>query len=208
MADHLILSYTGLIRDGRPLQIAKYVASITACDPIPSKQNQNTSTLIDHDLFFDLENTKNNTYQLLTQASEGVSQPVLSHAICLVNVDEVKLNTQEHFDSDSVFFVCNNASTGHICNDASLFVGKLKASSRQLVTTTSSSICIQEGTVKLRLMDDDGKIVDLIISILPLVLPIQTNEVLLLIWPFIWYLYNYDFYIHNNRYYYYYYYYS
>ena len=114
--------------------------------------------MIGDDLFFDLENTESNTYQLPIQASEGVSQPVLSHAICLANVDEEKLNTQEHFDSDSVFFVCDNASTGHICNDSSLFVGELQASSCQLITATSSSICIQEGTVKLRLTDDDGKI--------------------------------------------------
>jgi hypothetical protein len=32
-------------------------------------------------------------------------------------VDSEQLNTQTHFDTDSVFFVCDNSTTEHICND-------------------------------------------------------------------------------------------
>jgi hypothetical protein len=38
------------------------------------------------------------------------------------DVDTEKLNTQVHFDTDSSFFVCNNSTTGHICNDIQKFV--------------------------------------------------------------------------------------
>jgi hypothetical protein len=31
--------------------------------------------------------------------------------------DSEKLNTQIHFNTDSVFSVCNNSTTGQICND-------------------------------------------------------------------------------------------
>jgi hypothetical protein len=28
-----------------------------------------------------------------------------------------KLNTKVHFDTDLIFFICDNSMTGHICND-------------------------------------------------------------------------------------------
>jgi hypothetical protein len=33
------------------------------------------------------------------------------------DIDTVQLNTQIHFDTDSVFFVCDKFTTGYICND-------------------------------------------------------------------------------------------
>jgi hypothetical protein len=38
------------------------------------------------------------------------------------DVDSEQLNTQTRFDTDSVFFVCDNSTTGHICNDIQKFV--------------------------------------------------------------------------------------
>jgi hypothetical protein len=38
------------------------------------------------------------------------------------DVDTEQLKTQIHFDTDSVFFVCDNFTTGHICNDIQWFV--------------------------------------------------------------------------------------
>ncbi len=38
------------------------------------------------------------------------------------DVDSEQLNTQTHFDTDSVFFVCDNLTIGHICNDIWKFV--------------------------------------------------------------------------------------
>jgi hypothetical protein len=33
------------------------------------------------------------------------------------DVNSEQLNTQTHFDTDSVFFVCDNSTTRHICNE-------------------------------------------------------------------------------------------
>ncbi len=38
------------------------------------------------------------------------------------NGDSEKLNTQIHFNTDSIFFVCDNSTTGHIRNDIQKFV--------------------------------------------------------------------------------------
>ncbi len=38
------------------------------------------------------------------------------------DVDTEQLNTQIHFNTDSVFFVCDNSTTGHICNDIQRFI--------------------------------------------------------------------------------------
>ena len=37
------------------------------------------------------------------------------------DVDTEQLNTQIHSDTDSVFFACDNSTTGHICNDIRQF---------------------------------------------------------------------------------------
>jgi hypothetical protein len=35
----------------------------------------------------------------------------------LADGNSEKFHTQVHFDTDSIFFVCDNSTTGHICND-------------------------------------------------------------------------------------------
>ena len=71
--------------------------------------------------------------------------------------DAEKLNTQIHFDTDSVFFVCDNSTTGHICNDIRKFVpGTLHQTNKSLTTANGTGPCLQEGTVRLHLNDDDG----------------------------------------------------
>ena len=71
--------------------------------------------------------------------------------------DAEKLNTQIHFDTDSVFFVCDNSTTGHICNDIQKFVpGTLHQTNKSLTTANGTGPCLQEGTVRLHLNDDDG----------------------------------------------------
>jgi hypothetical protein len=42
--------------------------------------------------------------------------------------DSEKLNTQIHFNMGSVFFVCNNSTTGHICNNVRKFVPRTRDS--------------------------------------------------------------------------------
>ena len=46
-----------------------------------------------------------------------------------------KLNTQIHFDTDSVFFICDNSTTSQICNDIQNFVpGTLHQTNKSLST--------------------------------------------------------------------------
>jgi hypothetical protein len=71
--------------------------------------------------------------------------------------DTEKLNTQIHFDIDSVFFVCDNLTTGHICNDIRKFIpGTLHQTNKSLTTANGTGPCLQEGTVRLSLNDDSG----------------------------------------------------
>ncbi len=59
-----------------------------------------------------------------------------------------KPNTQIHFDTDSVFFVCDNSITGHICNDIQKFIpGSLCQTNKSLTTANGTGPCLQEGTV-------------------------------------------------------------
>ena len=67
------------------------------------------------------------------------------------------MNTQIHFDTDSVFFVCDNSTTGHICNDIRKFVpGSLRQTNKSITTANGTGPCLQEGTIRLHLNDDNG----------------------------------------------------
>jgi hypothetical protein len=71
--------------------------------------------------------------------------------------DLEKLNTQIHFNTDSVFFVCDNLTTDHICNNIRKFIlGYLCQTNKSLTTANGTGPCLQEGTVWLHLNDDDG----------------------------------------------------
>ena len=75
-----------------------------------------------------------------------------------VDVDVEKLNTQVTFNTDSIFFVCDNSTTGHICNDLLRFVpGSLQQITRRLTTSNDTGPPFQEGTIKINITDDDGK---------------------------------------------------
>ncbi len=54
----------------------------------------------------------------------GVSKGanVFGFTTSFADVDSEQLNMQVHFDTNSVFFVCDNSTTGHICNDNRKFV--------------------------------------------------------------------------------------
>ncbi len=71
------------------------------------------------------------------------------------DVDAEKLNMQIHFDTDSVFFVCDNSTTGHICNDIQKFIpGSLCRTNKSLTTANGTGPCLQEGTVRFHLSND------------------------------------------------------
>jgi hypothetical protein len=72
--------------------------------------------------------------------------------------DTEHLNWQVHFDTDSVFFVCDNSTTGHICNDLCKFIpGSLCQTNKSLTTANGTGPCLQEGTVQINLNNDDGQ---------------------------------------------------
>jgi hypothetical protein len=58
--------------------------------------------------------------------SEGASDPspcsLHSFTTSFADVESDQLNTQTHFDSASIFFVCDNSTTGHICIDIQKFI--------------------------------------------------------------------------------------
>ena len=58
---------------------------------------------------------------------------------------------------DSVFFVCDNSTTGHICKDILKFIpGSLCQPNKSLTTADGTGPCLQEGMVQLHLNDDNG----------------------------------------------------
>jgi hypothetical protein len=73
------------------------------------------------------------------------------------DIDTEQLNTQIRFDYRLVFFVCNNSTTGHICNNIRQFVpGSLHQTNKSLTTVNGTGSCLQEGTVRLSLINNNG----------------------------------------------------
>jgi hypothetical protein len=70
------------------------------------------------------------------------------------DVDTDLLNTQIHFDTNSVFFVSDNFTTDHICNNIQQFVpGSLHQTNKSLTTANGTGSSLQEGMVALSLID-------------------------------------------------------
>jgi hypothetical protein len=68
-----------------------------------------------------------------------------------------KLNMQIHFNMESVFFVCDNSTTGHIFNGIHKFIpGSLHQTSKCLTTANGTGPCLKEGMVHLHLNDNNG----------------------------------------------------
>ncbi len=58
------------------------------------------------------------------------------------DIDLEHLNTHVHFDTDLVFFVCNNSTTSHICNDVKKIVpGSLRQTNKSLTTANGTGAC-------------------------------------------------------------------
>ena len=62
---------------------------------------------------------------------------------------QIYANAISFFDTDSLFWVCNNSATGHICNDKSLFSGELVPSIYIVGAATGTSEPTLMGTVVL-----------------------------------------------------------
>ena len=75
------------------------------------------------------------------------------------DADAEQINIQVPFDTNSICFVCENSTTGHICNDTlKLIQGTLHKTNRRLTTSNGTGPPIQEGTIKIHLTNDDGKV--------------------------------------------------
>jgi hypothetical protein len=84
-------------------------------------------------------------------------EPLSGFTTSFADADSEKMNTQIHFDTDSIFFVCNNSMTSHICNDMRKFIpGSLWQSNKSLTMANGTGPCLQEGTVWLQLIDNIG----------------------------------------------------
>jgi hypothetical protein len=90
------------------------------------------------------------------QQSTG-SHSLYGFTASFADVDTEQLNTQIHFDTDSVFFVCDNSTTGHICKNIRRFVpGSLCQTNKSLTTANGTGSCLQEGIIRLNLINDNG----------------------------------------------------
>ena len=75
------------------------------------------------------------------------------------NADADQINIQVPFDTYSIFFVCDNSTTGHIFNDLLNFIpGTLHQTNRRLTAVNGTGPPVQEGTIKIHLTNDDGKV--------------------------------------------------
>ena len=101
---------------------------------------------IDHNDFFDA----------VDMADLASDFHCLATCISCAISDNVKLGILEFFVSDAAPFVCVNSSTGHICNDITIFEDGLWSSGISLVTASSTSSGLQCGMIRLSLTDNEG----------------------------------------------------
>ncbi len=70
--------------------------------------------------------------------------------------DSSLLNPLISFDTDSLFWICDNSATGHVCNDRTFFSRELVPSIYDVGSATGTSTPTLMGLVVLLLTDDEG----------------------------------------------------
>jgi hypothetical protein len=96
--------------------------------------------------------TKN---RLIDQCNQVVSSFGNLAAYATVDAD-IHDDTMLSFDTDSSFWVCDNAASGHICKDNLLFSGPLVPSTYIVSTANGCDSPTLMGNVNLNLRDNDG----------------------------------------------------
>jgi hypothetical protein len=91
---------------------------VTDCISLPSKGNDNFNCQSMHYEGYYSFHSKGEYNHNLQHSLDLLSGYTTSFA----DADSEKINTQIHFNTDSIFFVCNNSMTGHICNDKRKFI--------------------------------------------------------------------------------------
>ncbi len=87
------------------------------CISLSSKGDENFNYRSMHskgDYSFHSEGEYNHNFQHSLDFLSG-------YTTSFADADSEKINTQIHFNTDSIFFVCNNSTTGHICNNIRRF---------------------------------------------------------------------------------------
>jgi hypothetical protein len=69
---------------------------------------------------------------------------------------DIEEDTMIPFDTDPLFWVCDNAATGHICKDKSLFSGDLAPLIYIVSTANGFYSPTLTGNVNLHLKDNEG----------------------------------------------------
>ena len=105
-----------------------------------------------------LKSTQDDPKQLNKRKSKKVAltTALLSkerYAFLAENVSEAYLTS---WDTDGIFFCVDNCATCIICNDKSMFVGELKRSTSEVVTSNGQNTPKQVGTIRIVLTDDGG----------------------------------------------------
>ena len=67
------------------------------------------------------ENIHSHPTELVT-SSYSVYNNLHSFTTSFADANEEQLNIQVPFNTDSIFFVCDNSTSGHICNDLLMFI--------------------------------------------------------------------------------------
>lgn len=75
--------------------------------------------------------------------------------VCLSTDTESESKTS-FFDTDGIVFVIDNSANCIICNDRSMFPGRLTPSTSKLMTASGVAYTQYVGTIRLRIVDDDG----------------------------------------------------
>ncbi len=95
--------------------------------------------------------TKN---QLIDQCNHAISS-LKNQATYETENFDTERDTTTSFDTDSLFWVCDNAATGHICKDKSLFSGDLVPSIYIVSTANGIDSPTLMGNVNLHLRDNE-----------------------------------------------------
>jgi len=75
------------------------------------------------------------------------------YALLAENVSEAYLTS---WDTDGIYFCVDNCATCIICNEKSMFVGDLKPSNSEVLTSNGQNVPALEGTLRIVLEDDLG----------------------------------------------------
>jgi len=95
--------------------------------------------------------TKHRRFEWFSQA-----EPSLTRLAAYTTSDSLGDEPMLYFDTDSSFWVCDNAATGHICREMALFSEDLVPSIYKVSTANGIDSPTLMGTVILRLRDNAG----------------------------------------------------